>query len=238
MHSRKLGFGAAQETGEGVLGERVGHRGDGAEGGGRVGAEGDGDGVALAGMLFTPVPVIEGAAAVREPAHDQLVATDELHAVDAEVLSRLAGSAGDDQGPGDQRAGVSGPAGLYRQLRSRSTSSPCTRAGARQGDCVPASGPCPAPSSAAVPCPRHRAGPSADPAGAGRRAVRRSRAGRRRPPRPCPGPRAARCRTGWQAPGCRGPGVFEQQRRAAGAQGAVGDFRHLQVRGRPRRGCA
>jgi hypothetical protein len=115
MHSAELGFGAAQETGEGVLGERVGYGGDGAEGGGRVGAEGDGDGVALAGILFTPVPVIEGAAAVREPAHDQLVATEQLHAVDAEVLSRLAGPARDDQGPGDQRRRVTGPAGLYRQ---------------------------------------------------------------------------------------------------------------------------
>jgi hypothetical protein len=225
----ELGLGAAQQAGEGVLRQRVRHRRDGAEGGRRVGAEGDGDRVALAGMLQLPVAVVQGAAAVREPAHDQLVAADHLHAVDAEVLPRLLRPARDDQGPGDQRAGVAGPAGLDRQLAQVDVVALAARWCGR-ADCAPASGPCPAPCAAAGLVPGVASGPSAGPAGAGRRAVRRSRAGPRRSRRPCPAPRAARCRTGSPAPGCRGPGVLEQQRRAAGAQGAVADLGHLQVR--------
>ncbi len=60
---------------------------------------------------------IERAAAVRQPAHDDLVAADHLLAVDAQVLALLVRALGHHQAPGDQRRSVAGPAGLDRQAR-------------------------------------------------------------------------------------------------------------------------
>jgi hypothetical protein len=140
------------------------------------------------------------------------------------------GPARDDQGPGDQRRRVAGPAGLYRQPARRSTSSPLARAGA-QGGLRTSFGPMSSTFFSSGPCPRHRAGPSADPAGAGRRAVRRSRAGRSTFSAPMP--RATRCSVPNRLRQQRDvvpAGVLEQQRRAAGAQGAVGDLGDLEVR--------
>ncbi|MDT4840308.1 hypothetical protein FQZ97_741270 [compost metagenome] len=113
----QLGAVAAQQAGEGVFGEAVRHRGDRAEDGRRVGAEGHRHRVRLARKLLAPVAEIQGAAAMAEPAHDDLVATDHLLAVDAEVLPVLVGTLGDGQAPGDQRADVARPAGLHRQRR-------------------------------------------------------------------------------------------------------------------------
>ncbi|MNV08646.1 hypothetical protein D3C71_991170 [compost metagenome] len=50
-----------------------------------------------------------------QPAHDDLVATDHLLTVDAEVLAILVRAFGDGQAPGDQRTDVARPAGLHRQ---------------------------------------------------------------------------------------------------------------------------
>ena len=111
-----LGFTAAQQTREGVLGDSVGYGCDGGQGRGGIRAQGYGHGVALPRMLQLPIAKIECAAAMGQPAHDELVAPDQLHAVDAEIEALLAGATGDDQGPGDQRARIAGPAGLYRQL--------------------------------------------------------------------------------------------------------------------------
>ena len=61
------------------------------------------------------VAEIKRAAAVREPAHDGLVARQHLLAIDAEVLARFARAACDHQPPGDERRGVAGPAGLDGQ---------------------------------------------------------------------------------------------------------------------------
>ena len=61
------------------------------------------------------VAEVERAAAVGQPAHDQLVASDHLLPVDPEVLPLLVRTAGDDQSPRDQRPGVPGPARLHRQ---------------------------------------------------------------------------------------------------------------------------
>ncbi len=63
---------------------------------------------------------VERAAAMREPAHDHLVARDDLLPIDAEVLPRartrhVLRAARDDEAPRDQRARVVGPAGLHRQ---------------------------------------------------------------------------------------------------------------------------
>src|SRR6185369_8668562 len=58
---------------------------------------------------------IERAAAMREPAHDDLVRSDDLLAVDAEILPRLVRPARDRESPGNQWSRVLRPAGLHRQ---------------------------------------------------------------------------------------------------------------------------
>ena len=67
-------------------------------------------------MLKLPVAVVQGAAAVRQPAHDQLVPADKLHAIDTEILPRFMRTARDHQRPGQQRTRVPRPAGLDGQL--------------------------------------------------------------------------------------------------------------------------
>src|SRR5687767_11770490 len=61
------------------------------------------------------ISVIERTSPVREPAHDDAVAADDLLAIDAEVLTRLQWSARDGESPGDERPRVLRPAGLHRQ---------------------------------------------------------------------------------------------------------------------------
>ncbi len=62
-----------------------------------------------------PVAEIQRAAAMGQPAHDDLVARQDLLAVDAQVLAVFPGAFGDHQCPGDEGPGVAGPAGLNRQ---------------------------------------------------------------------------------------------------------------------------
>src|SRR5690606_17592779 len=71
----------------------------------------------LARVLLAPLTEVQGAAAVAEPAHDHLVAADHLLAIDTQILAILVRSTGDHQPPGNQRAGIAGPAGLYRDAR-------------------------------------------------------------------------------------------------------------------------
>ncbi|MNM86701.1 hypothetical protein D3C81_988610 [compost metagenome] len=111
----QFGAVAAQQAGEGVLGEGVRHRGHGAEDGGRVSAQGHGDRERLARVLLAPFAVVQGPATVAEPTHDDLVAADHLLAVDAQVLAVLVRAAGDGEAPGDQRRHVARPAVLDRQ---------------------------------------------------------------------------------------------------------------------------
>ena len=66
-------------------------------------------------MLDLPVAEIQRAATMGQPAHDHLVATDDLHAIDAEILTLFIGAAGDHQRPGHQRADIARPAGLHGQ---------------------------------------------------------------------------------------------------------------------------
>ncbi|MQM39710.1 hypothetical protein KBTX_03741 [wastewater metagenome] len=68
-------------------------------------------------MGLLPVAEVQRAATVGEPAHDHPVAPDDLLAVDPEVLPALLRPPGGDQRPGDQRAGIAGPAGLHRDVR-------------------------------------------------------------------------------------------------------------------------
>ncbi len=67
-------------------------------------------------MLGTERLVIGSAAAVREPAHDDLVATDDLLAVDPQVLPVVERPARRREPPRDQRRNVVGPAGLNRPV--------------------------------------------------------------------------------------------------------------------------
>ena len=60
----QLGLAAAQQAGKGVLGNGIGNRGHRCQRGGGIGAQGDGDRVALAGMLYLPVAEIQRAAAM------------------------------------------------------------------------------------------------------------------------------------------------------------------------------
>ncbi len=115
MHRGDLGARAAQQPGELVLRQRVRHRRHGPQGRRRVGAQGHRDRKRRPGVSQGVVAEVERAAAVREPAHDHLVAADDLLPVDAEVLALLVRAARYHQAPGDQRAGVPGPAGLDRQ---------------------------------------------------------------------------------------------------------------------------
>src|SRR4051812_31758888 len=61
------------------------------------------------------VAIIERAAAMREPTHDEPVPADHLQAIDAEVLPGLRRAARHGESPGDERAGVARPARLHRQ---------------------------------------------------------------------------------------------------------------------------
>ena len=111
---RDLGAPAPEEPRERVLGERVRDRGDRGEGRRRVRPEGDRDRERLPRPRLAPRPVVESAPPVREPAHDDPVARDDLLAVDAEVLPAPVRPPGDDEGPGDERPRIVRPAGLYR----------------------------------------------------------------------------------------------------------------------------
>ena len=118
---RQLGAAAAQQAGELVLGQGVGHRRDGPERGGRVGAQRHGDRERLACIHPRELAEVQRPAPMGQPAHDHLVAADHLLAVDAQVLAlaRLGHRLrppGDDQSPGDQRRGVARPAVLDRPV--------------------------------------------------------------------------------------------------------------------------
>jgi hypothetical protein len=67
-----LGAAAAQQAGELVLRQRVGHRRHRAQDGGRVGAQRHGDRERLARVGAREVAEVERAAAMGQPAHDDL----------------------------------------------------------------------------------------------------------------------------------------------------------------------
>ena len=140
-----LGARAAQQPGELVFGQRVGHRRHRAEDRRRIGAQRDRDRKRRARDAQRVVAEVERAAAMGEPAHDHLVARDHLLPVDAEVLPRLVRAARDGEAPGDQRTGVARPAGLHRQPREIDVGALPHDLLARRRRCAP-SAPCPAPS--------------------------------------------------------------------------------------------
>jgi len=112
----QFGAAAAQQTGKLVFTQTVGHGCHSAQNRGRVSPQRDTHRVGLAGVLLGVVPEVERAAAVRQPAHDDLVAGQHLLAVNTEVLPRLVRTFRDDQAPGDERRHVARPAVLDGQL--------------------------------------------------------------------------------------------------------------------------
>ena len=51
---------------------------------------------------------------MRQPSHDELVRTQQLHPVDAKIHAGFFGATSDDQWPRDERSHVTWPAGLDR----------------------------------------------------------------------------------------------------------------------------
>jgi len=113
---RHLRTAAAQQARELVLRKRIGHRCHGPQQRRRVGAQRHAHRIRLARKRDAVLPEILRAAAMRQPAHDDAVARDHLLAVDAQVLARLVGPLRDHQPPGDERRRVAGPAVLHRQF--------------------------------------------------------------------------------------------------------------------------
>ena len=231
----QFGLGAAQQARELIFGERIGHRRDRAEHGGRVRAQSHCQRKRLSLMLQAMVAEIECAAALRQPAHDDLVRRDHLLAIDAQVLPRLLRPARDREAPGDQRAGVARPAGLDRQpgkidvlaLPHDFLAGRASRYLRRHVDHLL----------------QHRQLVPGVLQTLGRirllqiaRAACPLRAAPRPIPRPCPARRAAACRTDSPAPGCARAlipstlGLFEQDGRPAGLEHAVAHLGHLQAR--------
>ena len=106
----------AQQSGKLVFAQGIGNRRYRAQNGGRVAAEHDGDGIRRIGIEFAEFLIIQRAAAMRQPAHNQLVFADELLAVNAQILAFFVRSARDGQAPCYQRRNVFRPAMLNRKL--------------------------------------------------------------------------------------------------------------------------
>ncbi|MNH36985.1 hypothetical protein D3C79_978350 [compost metagenome] len=68
-----FGFGAAQQSGEGIFREGIRHRRNGPQDGGRIGTQRNRDREAFARMGCAPLLIIKCTAAMRQPAHDQFV---------------------------------------------------------------------------------------------------------------------------------------------------------------------
>jgi hypothetical protein len=87
-----LGAAAAQQAGKLVLRQAVGHRRHRAQDGGRVGPQRHGDRKRLARVGLREFAEVQRAAAVGQPAHDDLARADHLLAVDAQVLPQPRGA--------------------------------------------------------------------------------------------------------------------------------------------------
>ncbi len=103
-----------------ILRQRVGHRRDRTQDRGRVGAQCHCNREGPVRVGTREVAEVERAATMGEPAHDDLAPADHLLTIDAQVLPQARRGyrlrpARDRQAPGNQRAGVTWPAGLHRQ---------------------------------------------------------------------------------------------------------------------------
>ena len=82
----QFGARAAQQAGELIFAQSVGYGRYRAENGGGVAAEHHGNGVGRTGVFFAERLIIQRAAAMGEPAHDEFVFAEQLLAVDTEIL--------------------------------------------------------------------------------------------------------------------------------------------------------
>ena len=113
----QLDLAAAQQAGELIFRERIGHRSHGGEDDAGVGADDDRHRQGLA-LFRSPAAMLRGSAAMAQPAHQRGVAPRHLHPVNAEIVIILAcrsRAAGYHQRPGDERSRLAGPASLNRQ---------------------------------------------------------------------------------------------------------------------------
>ena len=113
----QFGLAAAQQAGKLVFGERIRYRRHRTENGRRIAAEHDRHRERLAGIGQLVIAKIQRPAAMRQPAHDQLVRAQHLLAINTEILPSLVRPLGNDQAPGNQRRDVARPAMLDRQAR-------------------------------------------------------------------------------------------------------------------------
>ena len=111
-----FGLGAAQQACESIFRQRIGHRRHRAQNGRRIGAKRHGYRETLARMRRAPLLEIQGAAAVRQPPHDEFIFADQLLAINTQILPLLVRASGHRQPPGDQRRGIFRPAGHNRDF--------------------------------------------------------------------------------------------------------------------------
>ena len=153
-------------------------------------------------MLGAERLVVGGAAAVREPAHDDLVAADDLLAIDPQVLPVVQRPARRREAPGDQRRDVVRPAGLDRPVGKVDGGAFDARPPGT-ARCGRSSAPCSGSLSGAAASATLRRRCAAAAAPAARRAAGRAPSA----PRGCRGRsrprRAPRCRTDSRARECR-----------------------------------
>ncbi|MNE24648.1 hypothetical protein D3C80_1179450 [compost metagenome] len=109
-----FGFVAAQQPGKGIFRQGIRHWRDRAENGGGICAQRNRNRETLTGMRLAPFLVIQRAAAVRQPTHDDFILAQHLLAINTQVLPLFLRPAGYGQAPGDQGCGVFRPAVHHR----------------------------------------------------------------------------------------------------------------------------
>ena len=114
---RQFGARPTQQPGKRVFRQGIRHRRHRRQNGRRIGAQRHRDGKWLTGSGLPPVAEIQRSAAMGQPAHDYLIPSDHLLAVNPQILARLVRSPSHHQAPGNQRPGILRPTVLHRQSR-------------------------------------------------------------------------------------------------------------------------
>ena len=111
----QLGFSPAQKAGKLIFRDIVGHRRYRGENGRRIATDHRRNLKRLTGIGQAMIAKIERTTAMGQPAHDHLVAPDNLLTIDTEILPRLVGPTRHRQAPRNQWRHVARPAVLDRQ---------------------------------------------------------------------------------------------------------------------------
>ena len=112
-----FGFVTAQQTGKGIFRQGIRYRRHGTKDSGGISTQRHRHRKTLARMRFCPLQIIQRAATVRQPAHNQPVFAYHLLAIDAEILPLFVRSARHGQTPGNQRSRIARPAPHHRDTR-------------------------------------------------------------------------------------------------------------------------